>query len=518
MRCSKNSCPTYINTYLPMRHQAVVHRDGHRYKGIFGGYGVGKTTNGLMDDEKHILSTPKGTTLLGCATFPQIEQTLERDLQNDLPIEFLADRSKQKKWYLLKNGHLILVKTLFDQGSLRSLNLTRYHIVEASEVEYESAVQLKTRLRNTAGCVFEMDEEGNIVYAWDNSLKDYAPVVKFDWRQGVLESNPDVGWIRSEHLMKSGTIYGHQNTPLPYYIPPEEADRFASTHIIPTKANTYLPPTYFEENSRGKPNWWIKRYLMASFDYSEGMVYPEFIRTVCDPFPIPDHWKRVIAWDYGIRDDTAILFLAIDPVKRVAYVYKEIVINDSNYKTITKRYMDEYSNIPKGMLYTAPVMDKRSINKRNDYDLRTIGELFLSEGVYLEDAIMDVDARILRVNTLIELGQLRIFNTCYRTIKEGLGYNFPNRELSSKAKQNDDKPVDKNNHCMNALEFACMELPPDLNMLDNLGYDSKGQVINRKKVTAEQPKYNPYSPTAQLSPSSYIDTGDFGGVFSKGGL
>ena len=59
-----------------------------------------------------------------------------------------------------------------------------------------------------------------------------------------------------------------------------------SSHIVPTKANKYLPPNFYEQQARGKPMWWIKRYLEGSFDYSEGMVYPDIIKTFTSPFTI----------------------------------------------------------------------------------------------------------------------------------------------------------------------------------------------------------------------------------------
>ena len=93
------------------------------------------------------------------------------------------------------------------------------------------------------------------------------------------------------------------------------------------------------------------------------------------------------------------------------------------------------------------------INKRNDRDLVTIGELFLEEGIYFDAAQMDLSSRILKVNYLIETDQLRIFTSCVNLCREIKDYKFPERSLDKTLRDKDMKPEDKHNHAVNALEF-----------------------------------------------------------------
>jgi hypothetical protein len=241
------------------------------------------------------------------------------------------------------------------------------------------------------------------------------------------------------------------------------------------------------------------------------MVYPNVLQSICKPFAIPSHWKRVIGLDYGIRDQTAIIFIAIDPREGVAYVFDEVYINNVNYQVIAKHYKDHYAkNVPPGSLLNCPVMDARSINKRNDFDLRTIGELFEEEGIFFEPAQMDLNTRILRVNTLIEAGQLRIFNTCTNLCTEIMKYKFPER--TSTGKSTSDKPEDKNNHAINAMEFAVMELPMNLTETSHIGYTGRGAIKTDRTIRKEKsiPSYDPFS-TKQVS----RDYGDFGQLFTN---
>ena len=64
--------------------------------------------------------------------------------------------------------------------------------------------------------------------------------------------------------------------------------------------------------------------LDGDWDVFEGQYFHEFDRRVhtCAPFPIPAHWRRYRALDYGL-DMLACYFIALDERGR-AYVYKEI--------------------------------------------------------------------------------------------------------------------------------------------------------------------------------------------------
>lgn len=509
MECTSNNCNVYIDTYIPLKHQVDIHQDNHRYLGVFGGYGSGKTQCSLKDDTKHMLSTPNGTTVVGSAVLAQVEQTFEKDLMKDLPKAFIMNRNKQKKVYTLVNGHSLLIKSYYEEGLLRSLNVSRAHIVEASEVPYSIYTQLQTRLRASEGTVPLLDEHGEKIY--DSEKQAFK--LKKDWRKIIIESNPSAGWIRDNFLLRSSKLYLNDSKHV-YLI--DEPNKDVSSHVIPTKKNVYLPPNFYEENAEGKPKWWIRRYLEGSFDYAEGMVYPNAMSTFCKDFEIPDNWKRIVSWDYGIRDDTAIIFLAIDEVNSMVYAFQEIGCTNMNYEDIGKIYKSKYKTyVPEGTLYTPPVMDGRSINKRNDFNLMTIGDMFASIGIYLEPAKMDLEARILKLNTLIETGHLKICESCINLRREIMNYKFPERTADGKMKAGGDKPVDKNNHYINALEFGVMELPDNLKQLENRAYDSHGHEYSKSamKFFENKSNINPYASYMFEDTKNKNTNNNFDGVF-----
>lgn len=505
MRCSNKACRTFIDTYIPLDHQSRIHSDNHRYIGVFGGYGSGKTQCTLKDDEKHMLITPNGTTVVGSAVLAQVEETWEKDFRNDFPKEFIASKNEQKKRYQLVNGHTLLVKSYYDEELLRSLNASRIHIVEASAVGYEIYTQLKTRLRNDAGTLPLLDEEGKPVLlssfskAGSNSDSETESgfAVAADWRKGLIESNPSAGWIRDDFLLLSSHI--DTNGSKYQYAALDNPDPNNSSYVIPTKANKYLPPTFYEDNARNKPAWWINRYLNGSFDYAEGLVYPNIFGTFINSFEVPDTWVRLMAMDYGIRDPSAFIFGAIDTENGMLYIIGEIYVNNMNVKSLADEYYKQaylYTTNP----YKLPVMDGKSINKRNDLDLRTIGDLFKDEGIWFEPAQMALDARMTRLNELVESGKIKIFrDKCPNLYREIMDYKFPERNSDNTLKAGGDKPVDKNNHAVNALEFLAMEVPKDMHNLKCLAYDGFGRIISHvRKSSNNTSRYNPYAlPTSK---------------------
>ena len=476
VECTSHICPTYINCYIPLYHQAVIHSDPARYKILAGGYGSGKTEADNQESQKHIMITEGGRTLFGAPVYNQLKPTLKKDFENDWPAAFVRRESKQEAILEMVNSHELLYRSFDDPHKLRSLNLSAARILEASGTKYSTFTQLMNRLRNDAALLYEYDEEGDVVYDFDEKMNEWRPRVLANWLSISMETNPDPGWVNTKGLLESNRIYLYGDSTKDQQYEVENPVMNLSTHIIPTESNIYLPPNFEEEQCSGKPEWWRQRYFKGSFLYAEGMVYPNFMNAIVDDFDVPRTWKRIIAMDYGIRDATHFVFIAIDDKNHIAYAYDELRITDADIKTISQRYKEKLRNIPPTSLLRTPVMDGISRNKRLATDVeKRLHHLFEDEGLLFDPAQMNLDARILQVNTLINLGQLKFFKYGVRElIREGKDYKFPERELD-KHKKTDDKPIDKNNHGMNALEFGCMELPRNLELFDFTAYNRLGQ-------------------------------------------
>ena len=92
------------------------------------GFGSGKTTTACAETIDHILTTPRGRTLIGAATFPQLEETAMQEFFEMFPEELILRYHKQKNVVVTKNGHRILFRPLDSEQKARSLNLTFFWI------------------------------------------------------------------------------------------------------------------------------------------------------------------------------------------------------------------------------------------------------------------------------------------------------------------------------------------------------------------------------------------------------
>jgi phage terminase large subunit len=434
--CSE--CDTVQLTYEPMRHQDAFHSDPAKFKGYFGGYGSGKTRSGAEEIKDHILNTPNGMTLIGAETKNQLDNTAKDMFFKVFPDFMIEDYWKAKDMLLCANGHVIIFRSLDDEGKLRSLNLTGFWIEEASEVKYEIFVQLQTRLRNKAT----------------------------KYHQGILTSNPDMGWIKSEFLMKCANIH---NAEKDYFQDPEEINPAFSAHIAPTHLNHYLPPDYVETTSKGKPEWWVKRFMFGSFDHTEGQVYPTFFDHVIPSFPIPKHWERKAASDFGLRDPTTMYGLAIDPQKGEAHIYREHYEAGKSVKyhaaQMKAKILDE---IPSGKL-TSLVGDPKG-KAKSEKDMRSIFDHYAEYDIFFDPASNKIEDGIMKVFTYFEMEKLFIHDCCVNMVKEGVNYKYPKQDLVSD-KNASEKPVDKDNHAMDTLRYLIQELPDDPAMLVNRSYN-----------------------------------------------
>lgn len=467
-------CNTYVNTCRPMAHQEALHRDPHRILGNFGGFGTGKTQTTQSEIHKHWMITPNANILVGANISQLYEATIQKEFHQDIPAAFVKKWEAQKQRMTLINGAVITYRPLYDPDNLRSSNLTLAAIVEASESKPEAFHTFKHRLRNTSATVPQVDDKGNIIY--DITVTgDQIPRIAHDWRKIILESNPDAGYIRTDVLLNSDKIYKHGDIMDDYEQDAQSIDRKISSHVASTNVNPYLPKDYIETNSKNKPRWWIDRYLYSSFTYSEGLVYPMAAACIIRAREIPKHWKRIMAFDYGLMDLAGFLYGAIDPDEGVLHIYKESTTNDMNVEQLAKIFHEDTKDIGVGLWYTQPIIDPK--NNKRDYNKKDLLTHFAEHNIYFQTGTISVNARILRLNTYFESGKIVIHDCCDNLITELKDYKFKDLTLNNNEK--DRKPKDKNNHTINPLEWIVMELPADPKKLELAAYNARGMEIGK---------------------------------------
>ena len=435
------NCNAYICTYKPMPHQEAFHRDEHLKKLYAGGFGSAKTYTCGMETIATVLQIPNSAALIGAATWGQVSETCLKFVTDNIPAKLVAKSNQDKvNWYIdLINGSRISAKPFDKEGKIRSANLSLIWIEEASEVDYDLVTYIEARLRNK-----------NAFFKGKNRLKM------------LLSSNPDVGWLCTEWLMKSSQVFYHGDVADRYVIPYEDRDPNKVTHISATSANLYLPPDYEDNLARNKEKWWVNRYLKGSFKYTEGLVYPNFSDWFCEPFQIPPHWKRITGTDFGRRDPTAHVVAALDPIRKIIYIYGEIeeTLDDKPVEYMVN-LIKQLDNFPEYLLAYPHQCDPRGRN-RDQVSGQTWIDTYREKGIIFQPAQdcenNSIAPTIAKVSTYADNGRLKIFNTC-KKIKSSLSkYKYPERKIGDNKNQGE-RPLDKYNHLPDAIRYMLSPFP-----------------------------------------------------------
>lgn len=194
----------------------------------------------------------------------------------------------------------------------------------------------------------------------------------------------------------------------------------------------------------------VKGHLAAFF----GSVYKIFDKRihVIDPIPIPLHWRKVRAIDFGFTNPFVCLWLAVDN-DGCWYVYREY------FKSQTG--MEEHANAIKKLSgknenYGATFSDHDS---QDNYELGL-------RGVKTKNASKSVHPGIECVQKLLKIRKngrprLYVFSNCVNTIREFPGYHYPEGTDSKDPK---DLPVAVKDHTLDALRYAIFSyLEPERN-------------------------------------------------------
>lgn len=384
------------------------------------------------------ITTPNGTSLMGAQTLNQLEQTSMKEWMEIMPKEYIKEHSKAKNYVDLINGHRVLFRPLDDESKARSLNLCFVHLEEASEIKFEYYVQLLTRLRNRATTNHKM----------------------------ILSSNPEMNWIKTEVLLKAGKIH---NSNANYNMDLADLNPNIAVHIAPTKLNTYLPPTFYEDTARNRPNWWIERYLHGGFFNREGLVYPQAMDHIVEPFKIPDSWERIQASDFGLVDPTVALWGAIDPKDGLVYLYREHYESGKSVAYHAEKMNEHNETIPHGLL-RQPIGDPKG-KARSEKDMMSTFDHYAEYGVYFRPGINKIEDGIYKVFTYFELGKVKIFSNLRNTLREVQVYKYPPRKMGEDEKSTE-KPLDKDNHAMDCMRYLINDLPDNPFDLVNASFSS----------------------------------------------
>lgn len=460
-RC--DTCLVTLIDYLPAPHQVAFHQSKAKFRLNIGGFGSGKTTMDAAEIATHALGVSNGRTLITAQTLQQIKEAVLPELEKFIPPWFIVKQTKTPlPKYTLTNGHEIIVYASNDEEKLRSLNLTAFWIVEASGVDYDIFIQLTARLRNAAAIV--KDKDGKEVE--HNFI-------------GLVESNPEDGWIRDEFLLRSDKIFASKHVDTTSYdkLKVKKPEKSYHSFLSATPDNKYLHKTFIQDLCVGKDEKWIRKYIYCYLEVKEGAVYPDFKDCLVNPFPIPDNWLRIFGFDKGWSDETCLCCGAIDSKNGICYIYDEYYEREKPMTYHARRIKEKVFGLP---LYKNIIADP-SVRNRNDRDGVSYRDYFHNvSGLWLEEGNNSIFDGIERVRDFMYQGKLKIFISCVNLKDEAQRYVWK-KDKDGTIK---DDPVDKHNHLMDAMRYMVMALPNDLRdvNLSSAADKDRKSILDRLKL------------------------------------
>ena len=195
----------------------------------------------------------------------------------------------------------------------------------------------------------------------------------------------------------------------------------------------------YENRLRNLPHEVYMALREGNWDYYVGQYFTEFKREthVCEPFAIPDYWRRYVALDYGL-DMLAAYWVAEDETG-CGTVYREVYEPNLIIPEAAQRLLDANGD-EEITAWFAP----RDLWNRRQETGRSVADIFAEEGIYLSEVSNNRVAgwyelkRRLQVvkNEFGELRpRLRIFNTCTNLIRTPPGLQHDEKNPNDVAKE-----------------------------------------------------------------------------------
>jgi phage terminase large subunit len=224
-----------------------------------------------------------------------------------------------------------------------------------------------------------------------------------------------------------------------FYLPwKNKIDPALSFYTWKSTDNSKFSKKFFTaEKKRLRPEEFSRRYL-GEFQKMEGLVYDLPPEQIISPCSLPSVARFVCGVDWGFRNPSAILIIAVTP--SAIYIideWKETEKTTAEIIEVLKGFISRYDI---SLVFPDPAEPDR------------IKELALS-GIPSQNVSKDIKGGISYVQQLIKDKKLFVFNSCENLLDEINTYHYPEaKELFT------DVPVKLNDHLLDCLRYSLHSL------------------------------------------------------------
>ena len=274
-------------------------RDKHRYRVLKGGRASKKSTTTALWFIYNIMKYPQANALVVRKTYNTHHDSTFAALK------WAAERLNVTKYWQFKENPL---EAIYKPTKQRILFRGFDDVLKLTSITVDKGVLCWVWLEEA----YELDTEEDF-QTLDESIRGELPEGSGLWKQITLTYNP---WINS-HWTKTR------------FFDKQDPDAFTLTTTY--RCNEWLDDSdrkLIESlNDKSSPAYDPERYLvvgLGEYGIPGGAFFDDFRRDihVCNPFKIPNDWRRYVTIDYG-KDMLAAYWIAVD-FHNKAYVYREI--------------------------------------------------------------------------------------------------------------------------------------------------------------------------------------------------
>jgi len=409
--------------------QSLVHADPHRFRVLIAGRRFGKTVTAIAEVCFHALTNEKARVWYIAPTYRQAKSTAWGMFLDFLPPSTIEKKNEQDLEIKLRNGSEISLKGTERPDLLRGVGLNGVVLDEVAFMKpntWETVV--RPMLTDTGGWALFIGTPAGYNKFWELAkLGDHGNEIEGDpidilGEEEGLRLKPNTDWM---------------------------------TYRFTTYDNPYISINEITSEKETMNEDYFSQEYLARFTSFTGLVYPDFDPTlhIIPPKDIPLSWLKGVGVDIGYTNPSFAVFLTIDEEGTV-FVHDELYRKDttsSEYIRLLKERMHD-------SVYTIKVADAAAA----DFIARA-REMGLWFSPYKRPEHSRQHGTIMEtinwVKDYLKPGKdgkpgLYVFNNCKNLIREFQTYVWDEKKFASE----DRRPKKENDHGMDALRYAIMEL------------------------------------------------------------
>ena len=453
-----------LDNYLKKnRHekQMAFHADASWNRWLFGGNRTGKTEAGAVEAVMWALGCHPTRKITGATEgwVVSLSTRFGRDVAQRKILKYLD------KELIIETVMLSGRKASAERGVIDYI-LVRNRFGTESKIGFKSCDQGREKFQGEGLDWVWFDEEPPEDIYEECLLRTLDKPGSCIW--GTMTPLKGKSWVYERIYLKAG--FGDKGGVS------DDVDSGISCVFMSWEDNPYLSSTEVKKMQATLSATALESRKYGRFMDGTGMVFCEVHDdNIVDPFDVPAEWTRAISIDPGFTNPCAVLWIAVDPDDNI-YVVADYAVAEQT----VPYHVREIKKVNAELGFADSVIIDSAALARTLGSAESVVEQFEREGIHVDTRVnKDVFAGIMRMKALFHDAngnrKLFVFRSCVHLIKELRTYWWGR----------DERPVKKDDHCLDALRYFVMTLYQNGNRMLKCYKHSKDNA-NKRIISAHK--------------------------------